>query len=244
MLGLERHFHSETALPCGGVAIILYRVLTHSLFFSLHSHPLFKPCKCSGSIGLTHQDCLVSWLQVQRGNGGACELCQTRFRFAPQYAPDAPERLPAAQVFIGLTRQFIAKWCPFALRISAAASLWLMVAPLVTAWLYHAWMHRPGAMVRKSMLMADLVSGAVVAAYIIISFLSFMSFADFLRVEWQQRGLGPRRAAQQQAPAPRAPDEDDIDDGVWLQVQAEHEERHGFGRRGRHHTLFPSSRTR
>jgi hypothetical protein len=38
-----------------------------SLF--LPRRPLFKPCKCSGSIGLTHQDCLTSWLDVTRGDG-------------------------------------------------------------------------------------------------------------------------------------------------------------------------------
>ena len=30
---------------------------------------LFSPCKCSGSIGLVHQDCLTSWLAVTRGEG-------------------------------------------------------------------------------------------------------------------------------------------------------------------------------
>lgn len=36
---------------------------------SLHRHPLFSPCKCSGSIGLVHQDCLMSWLEVTRKDG-------------------------------------------------------------------------------------------------------------------------------------------------------------------------------
>lgn len=31
--------------------------------------PLFTPCKCSGSMGMTHQDCLTSWLEVTRGDG-------------------------------------------------------------------------------------------------------------------------------------------------------------------------------
>ena len=37
------------------------------------------------------------------------------------------------------------------------------------------------------LLPGDTVSGAVLAAIILISFLSLMSFADFLRVEWQQQ---------------------------------------------------------
>ena len=34
-----------------------------------NSRPLFAPCKCSGSMGKIHQDCLVSWLDVTRGDG-------------------------------------------------------------------------------------------------------------------------------------------------------------------------------
>lgn len=196
-----------------------------------YSRPLFKPCKCSGSIGLTHQDCLQSWLQVQRGNG-TCELCKTPFRFSPQYAPHAPERLPFIKIVIGLSKRLLARWLPLVFRVLFAASLWLLVAPLVTAYLYHGWMNRPSAIIDRlswKLLTMDLISGAVVSAYIIISFLSLMSFADFLRVEWQQRGFGPgeprrlqqqRQQEQQQNDARMArPREDDIDNGVWLQFQ-------------------------
>jgi hypothetical protein len=83
----------------------------------------------------------------------------------------------------------VAKWLPLALRFLVATSLWLLVAPLITAYLYHGWMHRPSSVVTRwkwDLVPADIVSGAVVAAIIIISFLSLMSFADFLRVHWQQ----------------------------------------------------------
>jgi E3 ubiquitin-protein ligase MARCH6 len=75
-------------------------------------------------------------------------------------------------------------------------------------------MHRPSAILDRlhwNLVPGDLVSGAVVAAIIIVSFLSLMSFADFLRVEWQnQRGLwgpqpaGPRGAAAAAAQRGRA----------------------------------------
>lgn len=74
----------------------------------------------------------------------------------------------------------------------------------MTSYLYHGWMHRPTAILDRlhwNLVPGDLVSGAVVAAIIIVSFLSLMSFADFLRVELQNhRGLwgpqpGPRGAA-------------------------------------------------
>lgn len=43
--------------------------LSHATCPHINRRPLFAPCKCSGSIGLTHQDCLASWLAVTRGVG-------------------------------------------------------------------------------------------------------------------------------------------------------------------------------
>jgi hypothetical protein len=76
-----------------------------------------------------------------------------------------------------------------ALRVLIAASLWLLVAPLLTTFLYHGWMHRPSSILtrwQRDLIPSDIVSGAIIAAIVIISFLSLMSFADFLRVHWQQ----------------------------------------------------------
>ena len=39
---------------------------------------------------------------------------------------------------------------------------------------------------KRDLIPSDIVSGAIIAAIIIISFLSLLSFADFLRVHWQQ----------------------------------------------------------
>eukprot|EP00804_Cyclotella_cryptica_P023315 CCRYP_000472-RB/>CCRYP_000472-RB protein AED:0.04 eAED:0.04 QI:239/1/1/1/1/1/5/608/1378 len=154
--------------------------------------PLFKPCKCSGSIGLTHQDCLTSWLDVTRGDG-KCELCSTRFKFAPQYAPGTPDTLPPREVFVRLLRRAGAKWLPFAIRVVFAASLWLMVLPLGTSYIYHGWMVRPAAVVERwewELIKRDIVGGAVIAIIIVVSFLSLMSFAEFLRFQWGGEGAG------------------------------------------------------
>jgi len=148
--------------------------------------PLLKPCKCSGSMGLVHQDCLISWLEVTRGDG-RCEICKTKFHFDPQYAENTPDRLPAHEVILGLSSRFLAKWLPLALRICFAVCLWLVVAPYLTNCLYLGWIVRPSSILaRRETFLSDTVSGAVMGAIIIISFLSLMSFADFLRVLWQQ----------------------------------------------------------
>jgi E3 ubiquitin-protein ligase MARCH6 len=131
-------------------------------------------------------------LRVQRRDG-SCELCKTKFRFSPQYADNTPDRLPPLQVFACICRRAIAKWLPLTLRTIFAASLWLIVAPLATSYLYHGWMARPSIILERfklNLFVIDLVSGAVVAASVIVSFLSLMSFADFLRGQWQQQRGG------------------------------------------------------
>ena len=145
---------------------------------------------------MIHQDCLTSWLEVTRGDG-RCEICKTKFRFDPQYAENTPDRLAAHEVVLGLSSRFLARWLPLAIRICIAVTLWLVVAPLLTNFLYHGWMIRPSSVLsrwKRELILADIVSGAVMTAIIIISFLSLMSFADFLRAHWQQ----PPRDDQQQ----------------------------------------------
>ncbi|KAL7513840.1 hypothetical protein ACHAXN_011071 [Cyclotella atomus] len=179
--------------------------------------PLFKPCKCSGSIGLTHQDCLTSWLDVTRGDG-KCELCSTRFKFAPQYAPGAPDTIPPREVFLRLLRRFGAKWLPFAIRVCFVISLWFVVLPLGTSYIYHSWMVKPSAVPERweyELIKRDVVGGAVIAIIIVFSFLSLMSFVEFLRFQWGGEGAGDGAAGQRRRNDVRggdAPIEGEIDD--------------------------------
>jgi len=129
---------------------------------------------------------------------------------------------------IALARRAVARWLPWTLRFALAMSLWLFVAPLLSAYLYLAWMARPSVILERASswtsIWTDLVSGAVVATCIIVSFLSMMSFADFLRVEWQQRGLGPRNNMNNNGAAAAAQQHDPninwvIDNGIWDHAQ-------------------------
>ena len=224
-----------------------------------YSRPLFHPCKCSGSIGFIHQECLQSWLAVNHHSTNKCELCGVTFRFAKQYAEATPDRLPWWQVVGGVTRTCILQWLPLTIRVSMALSLWLIVAPFGTAMIYHGWMHGNMGMnlvvsstatnttgdaslsiatnssqlmpdnddpnlsenytqyamddheittaqwiqkelvnlsssvsIRWNILADEIVSGFVLVAVILFSFLSIMSFVDFLRAEWQE----PQRQEQ------------------------------------------------
>ena len=43
-------------------------------------HPLFHPCRCSGTIKYVHQHCLKKWLEMSKKDI-KCELCGERFHF-------------------------------------------------------------------------------------------------------------------------------------------------------------------
>jgi len=186
---------------------------------------LLSPCKCSGSIGKVHQDCLTSWLAVTRGDG-RCELCSEKFRFAPLYKDGTPDRLSYSEVLSGLLLKAIAKWLPFGLRIMGVGFLWLIVVPLSTAYLYHCWTRRQlsiSCRLTWELLGGDIISGIIVCTIIIISFLSLMSFADFLRFQWNgQRNRFAGRPAQNQEEDAQAAERrrlqeinEGVDDGLF-----------------------------
>lgn len=147
---------------------------------------------------MTHQDCLTSWLEVTHGEG--CELCGHKFKFVPQYAPNAPDQLPSSEVLYRIFRRFTARWLPQALRVLFAIALWLIILPLSTAYIYHGWMVKPSAISDRwtswDQVKNDTVGGAVIAIVIVVSFLSLMSFAEFLRIQWGG-AVGGEQVAQQ-----------------------------------------------
>ncbi|PWN29111.1 hypothetical protein BDZ90DRAFT_278501 [Jaminaea rosea] len=86
--------------------------------------PLFHPCKCTGSIRYTHQDCLKDWLSHSRKD--KCELCDHPFTFHKIYSEDMPYHVPrriqaafmtkkAGQVALLVARCFVvvAIWLAF-----------------------------------------------------------------------------------------------------------------------------------
>jgi hypothetical protein len=153
------------------------------------SRPLFSPCKCSGSIGLVHQDCLKEWLASKQSRVQKCELCSVPFHFAPKYAEGTPSRLPFYEVVVGIIHRSFDKWLPFAARIAIALATWFFLLPLLTAYVYCSLIRGLTAAARRwkiDLVVGDTMAGLVIATLIIVSFLSLMSFGDFLRFHWQQ----------------------------------------------------------
>ena len=138
-----------------------------------------------------HQECLLQWLSHSRKE--RCELCGHKFNFTPVYAPDAPAVLPPLKILTTCLRRAATEWLPYSGRVALAVALWLVVVPLLTSWLFRVWIHRRRVIFVEDRLTSpatvwgDVVSGLIIAAAIILSFLSLMSFADFLRFHWDVR---------------------------------------------------------
>lgn len=133
-----------------------------------------------------HEECLVQWLEHSRKD--RCEVCGYTFEFEPVYASDAPERV-SALVMMSAGAKFLAtRIMPFLARILLSALLWLVAAPLATCVLYRAWVHRPSDQPvswTARRLAEELGSGLAIAVAIIVSFLSLLSFTDYMRVRWE-----------------------------------------------------------
>ena len=145
---------------------------------------------------------------------GRCELCGTKFRFAPCYSEGAPVQLPLHEVVLGLSRTAIARWLPLILRIALALGMWFFLVPLVTSYAYIGWLHSPATIaerLRWKFLLSDAISGAVIAGIVVVSFLSLMSFADFLRFNMQQ---GARNRENNELAAEMPLQDGDVDDVV------------------------------
>jgi E3 ubiquitin-protein ligase MARCH6 len=103
-------------------------------------------------------------------------------------------------------------------RFALAIGTWLFFVPLATTYSYLAWLYGPSVISKRAtwdLVFSDAVSGAVVAGIIIISFLSLMSFADFLRFNIPQAGQPARPNRHTIDDAQNAPIADEeIDDVI------------------------------
>ncbi|KAL9556071.1 hypothetical protein MBANPS3_002067 [Mucor bainieri] len=98
---------------------------------STPDHPLYHPCKCSGSIRFVHEDCLIEWLSHSRKK--YCELCEHPYTFSPIYREDMPEKVP----FFVLVTQLVYRMASLlksAFRGLTVLIVWLIILPNFTLW--------------------------------------------------------------------------------------------------------------
>ncbi|PON82029.1 Zinc finger, RING-CH-type [Trema orientale] len=149
-------------------------------------HPLRYPCACSGSIKYVHQDCLLQWLN--HSNARQCEVCKHAFSFSPVYAENAPARLPFQEFVVGMAM----KAChvlQFFLRLSFVLSVWLLIIPFITFWIWRlAFVRSFGEAHRlflshlsTTVILTDCLHGFLLSASIVFIFLGATSLRDYFR---------------------------------------------------------------
>ena len=166
--------------------------------------PLYKPCICAGTIAFVHQQCLEATIAEKRSN--KCPVCKYTYQFRPKYVENAPEHLSKMEVISGLFLRAGNKWLPLSIRLLLVFSVWLVILPLFTSYFYQAWMHKPSSMssrLDKKFLFSDIVSGMMITATIVITFLAMLSLVEHFRFNWQpqrqvQRNEEEMRREQQQ----------------------------------------------
>ncbi|XP_061970589.1 probable E3 ubiquitin ligase SUD1 isoform X2 [Populus nigra] len=149
-------------------------------------NPLRYPCACSGSIKFVHQDCLLQWLN--HSNARQCEVCKHPFSFSPVYSENAPARLPFQEFVVGMAM----KTChvlQFFLRLSFVLSVWLLIIPFITFWIWRLAFVRSFVEAQRlflshistAVILTDCLHGFLLSASIVFIFLGATSLRDYFR---------------------------------------------------------------
>lgn len=139
---------------------------------SENGRPLCRPCLCSGSIGLVHQDCLEAWLAHSKSE--ACELCNTKYQFSPKYSHDAPDFVPLPLLLMSIMKFVVCKIVPYSFRLLSSLVLWVVVVPFVTSFSYCSFFGRSAIFYEKfsmQLLGVGILYGLLLDAVIAISLL-------------------------------------------------------------------------
>ncbi|KAK4762105.1 hypothetical protein SAY87_029989 [Trapa incisa] len=164
-------------------------------------NPLRYPCACSGSIKFVHQDCLLQWLD--HSNARQCEVCKHAFSFSPVYAENAPVRLPFQEFVVGMA----VKAChvlKFFLHLSFVFSVWLIIIPFITFWIWRLDFVRTFSEAQRlflshlstTVILTDCLHGFLLSASIVFIFLGATSLRDYF---WNLRELGCQDAERENA---------------------------------------------
>ncbi|KAL8129206.1 hypothetical protein V2J09_018361, partial [Rumex salicifolius] len=149
-------------------------------------NPLRYPCACSGSIKYVHQDCLLQWLN--HSNARQCEVCKHPFSFSPVYAENAPARLPFQEFIYGIAVKAF-QVLKFFLRLSFVLSVWLLIIPFITFWVWRlAFVRSLGeashlflSHMSTAVILTDCLHGFLLSASIVFIFLGATSLRDYFR---------------------------------------------------------------
>lgn len=116
------------------------------------------------------------------------QVCKHAFSFSPVYAENAPARLPFQEFVVGMAM----KAChvlQFFLRLSFVLSVWLLIIPFITFWIWRlAFVRSFGEAHRlflshlsTTVILTDCLHGFLLSASIVFIFLGATSLRDYFR---------------------------------------------------------------
>lgn len=116
------------------------------------------------------------------------QVCKHAFSFSPVYAENAPARLPFQEFIVGMAM----KAChvlQFFLRLSFVLSVWLLIIPFITFWIWRlAFVRSFGEAQRlflshisTTVILTDCLHGFLLSASIVFIFLGATSLRDYFR---------------------------------------------------------------
>ncbi|KAF9608564.1 hypothetical protein IFM89_009996 [Coptis chinensis] len=126
------------------------------------------------------------WLN--HSNARNCKVCKHPFSFSPVYAENAPVRLPFQEFVFGIGM----KAChilQFFLRLGFVLSVWLLIIPFITFWIWRLAFVRSFGEAHKlflrhistTVILTDCVHGFLLSASIVFIFLGATSLRDYFR---------------------------------------------------------------
>eukprot|EP00171_Calliarthron_tuberculosum_P011489 IDg11489t1 len=146
---------------------------------------LFHPCKCSGSIKYTHEDCLIKWLS--ESGSTQCDVCLHPFRFEPLYQPDTPQLLPTREFIVGIATR-ASRGCQTAARVMLVFVVWLFFLPVATCWTWYALFinsptRLPLLVILRGVsgLITDAFRGCLLSIGIVFVFLGVTQLREYVR---------------------------------------------------------------
>ncbi|KAL8209586.1 hypothetical protein R6Q57_006318 [Mikania cordata] len=134
------------------------------------------PCACSGSIKYVHEDCLLQWLNYS--NARQCEVCKHPFSFSPVYDENAIARLLFQEFVVGIAMKSY-HVLQFFLRLSFVLSVWILIIPFITFWIWRfSFVRNYGeaqglflSHISTTVILTDCLHGFLLSASIVFIFL-------------------------------------------------------------------------
>ncbi|VAI81210.1 unnamed protein product [Triticum turgidum subsp. durum] len=137
-------------------------------------------------------------------NGFQLQLvCKHAFSFSPVYAQNAPTRLPFQELVFGVGMKACHVF-QFVLRLAFVLSVWLMIIPFITYWIWRLTFVRSLGEAQRlflshisaQLILSDCLHGFLLSAIIVLIFLGATSLRDYIR---HLRELGGHEADRDDA---------------------------------------------